>query len=651
MHSCPASVQTGRGEASRSFAYWNCLMILTPSRIAAASATPLALALNVAFNLALPASALAQTADKKLDAVLVTATRSPQVAVDVLSDNVVIGAEDIARSGETTLVGLLQRQRGIEIARNGGPGTAASLFIRGTNNNQSLVLVDGVRVGSSTTGGANWSAIPLSQIDHIEVVYGPLSSLYGADALGGVVQIFTKQGDGAPAPTVAVGAGSNGLRAAEAGISGAAGSGTILRYAVRAAHEEADGFSATKPGAYGYNPDKDGYKNDSVSGRLSAEWARGHEFGVTFLSNRIDSQFDNGTTFNDRNVQRVQTVALFSKDKFAPNWTSIAQLSQSDDKLDSIVASGTTHFNTRQNGLSWQNDIVLGTDLLQLIAERREEKVDTSTAALNRERDTNSLAAAYQLRRGAHLLAASLRNDNSAQFGSKATGGIAYGYRLSSSVRVNASYGTSFRAPTFNELYYPAYGTPANKPEQGKNAEAGIYFEDGTATLSAVVYRNRITDLIVSTPVCPVDVATHPYGCAYNVNHALLTGLTLGARTVFGHTTLRGSLDWQDPRDETTDRILARRARVHGTVGVEQAAGPLLVGADLTLSGKRFDDPANANVLGGYGLLDLHASYDLGPNWSLVGRWNNVLDKKYELVRNYATAGSNVFVGLRYGMR
>ena len=145
--------------------------------------------------------------------------------------------------------------------------------------------------------------------------------------------------------------------------------------------------------------------------------------------------------------------------------------------------------------------------------------------------------------------------------------------------------------------------------------------------------------------------AAYPRGCAYNVNKALLTGLSLNAGTKMGNFTLRGTLDVQDPHDEMTGKILARRAKRHGTLSVDYRAGAAQAGAELVLSGKRFDDAANLNRLGGYGLLNLYASYDVAPNWSLFGRWNNVTDKDYELAKNYATAGSNLFVGVRYGMR
>jgi vitamin B12 transporter len=289
--------------------------------------------------------------------------------------------------------------------------------------------------------------------------------------------------------------------------------------------------------------------------------------------------------------------------------------------------------------------------VFQLIAEQRKEEVDTSTIALNRERTTNSFGAAYQLREGAHLAALSVRNDDISEVGSRTTGNVSYGYRITSALRANVGYGTSFRAPTFNELYFPGYGVPSNKPEKGRNTEAGLHYDNGTTQYNAVYYRNRLTDLIVSTSVCPVNPAAFPFGCAFNVNEALLEGVSLGASTNVGNFTLRSSLDLQDAKDETSNRQLPRRAKKHGTLGIDYNAGVISTGAEVILSGKRFDDAANRNRLAGYGLLNLHASYDFAKNWSLFGRWNNVLDKDYELARGYNTAGSNVFVGVRYGMR
>lgn len=604
---------------------------------------PLSAALAAVFSF----NAFAQ--DKPLEPVVVTASRVPQLATEVLNDNLVISSEEIARSGGTSLVDVLQRQRGLEIVRNGGPGTQSSVLIRGADNRQAVVLVDGVRIGSATSGGASWNAIPLSQIDRVEVVYGPLSTMYGADAVGGVIQIFTRQGEGPPALTAAAGLGSWDTRNVEAGISGGTGG---WRYALRAAHEESDSFSALKPGSLSYNPDRDGYDSKSASGRLSYELSAGHELGATFLHSRLASRFDNARTYDDRSDSKAAAYGIFLKNRILPNWHSTVQFGRSYDTSDSDAAFGRTSYDTVQDTLSWQNNFtVFGTDVLQVIAERREEEVESSEAALSRDRSNNAIAIAYQLRRGAHLAAASVRNDDNSQFGSHTTGSLSYGYKINRAWRASASVGTSFRAPTFNELYFPGYGVPTNQPEKGRNTEAGVHYDDGSYRLNATYFRNRLSDLLVSTRTCPVTPASFPFGCAYNVNRAVLEGVSLGAGAALGNFRLSGTLDFLDPRDETTGNRLARRARKHGTLGLDYGAGPLTTGAEVIFSGDRYDDAANRNQLGGYGLLNLHATYALSKEWSLFGRWNNVFDKDYELARNYNTAGSSFFVGVRYGAR
>ena len=621
---------------------------IRPSHAAASRAPLLAAALAAAFPLAV----LAQQTDTALPVVQVTSTRTPQPARDVLTDNVVITAEQIAASGQTSLVELLQQQRGLEISRNGGPGTSASVFLRGAANAQNVVLIDGVRVGSSTFGGASWSSFPLEQIERIEIVYGPLSTMYGADAIGGVVQIFTRKGERAPGFRAGAGIGSHGTRSLEAGLGGASGGERGVRYSVNVAREKSDGFSATRPGNFSYNPDKDGYTRESASGQLGMDLARGHEVGLTFLHSRLDADYDNGlSSFDDRTISRAGAYSLYSRNQLTANWSSLLRLSRGVDKSDTRSEFGDFIGNTRQDALAWQNDVTLGSDLAQLLVERRIEHIDSSDVGVSGSRATNAIAGTYQMRRGAHLASASLRNDDSTQYGSKTTGSLAYGYRLSEALRVNASAGTSFRAPSYNELYYPQYGVPTNRPERGKNVEAGVYYEQGGSTLSAVFYRNRVTDLITYAGQCPVAPENYPFGCAYNINQALLTGVTLGASTRLGPYTLRGSLDIQNPRDETTDLLLPRRAKRHGTLALEYASGALAGGLETRFASKRFDDGANSAALSGYALLNLYASYRINRDWSVYGRWNNMLDKDYELASGYATAGSNVFVGVRYGLR
>lgn len=611
-----------------------------------------ALAASLAFAFAAPCT-FAQTTPTT---VVVTATRTPQLASEVLSDIVLIGPEEIARAGAGSVTDLLQRQRGIEVARNGGPGTNSSVFLRGANSNQNIVLVDGVRIGSSTSGAANWSAIPLAAIDHVEIVYGPLSTLYGADAIGGVVQIFTKKGAGAPKVSAFAGAGSDQTRAYDASVAGATGGEHGINYSFSAGKEKSDGFSATRPGNFSYNPDRDGYDRESAAGQFALQLAKGHAIGLVFLHSRLDAQYDGGASAYDvRSRQKLDNLAVYAKNQFLPGWASQVQVAQAQDKSgtdSSQAASGKSRIDTKQTDLSWQNDIKVGSDTLQvLLGHRNEEVLSSSMPVLTRERSTSSLAASYSLKRDRQLASVSLRHDDSSQYGAKTTGAAAYGYRINSALRASASVGTSFRAPTFNELYYPGFGVASNKPESGRNAEGGLYFNDGKSQLSAVYYHNRLNDLLINTSRCPVEPATHPFGCAYNVNQALLEGISLAARSQFGAFNVSGTVDLQDPRDETSGKSLPRRSKKHANLAVEYGAGALTAGVELQLSGQRFDDAANKKTLGGYGLLNLFATYQVAPDWSLLLRWNNATDKQYELARNYATAGATVFAGLRYTMK
>ena len=603
----------------------------------------------LALTLASPS--VSALADPAIDAVVVTATRTPQRADEVIPDTTVITSEEIARAGAGSVADLLRRQRGIEIVRNGGPGASTSVFLRGANSNQVVVLIDGVRIGSSTTGAASWNAIPLSGIDHIEIVYGPLSSLYGADAIGGVVQIFTKNSAGAPAFSASAGAGNYGTSQYDAGVHGATGGEHSISYALSGAHEDANGFSATRPGAFGYNPDDDAYSRNSVNGRLAVQLAPGIDAGAQFLKSRLRAQYDNGaSSYDTHNQQNIDSYAVFLNARILPNWRSSLQAARSNDRLGSFTstaASGASQIDTRQDETTWQNTFELGGDTLQILfGHRKEQVLSSSSDALNRSRITNSVAAAYDLRRGSQLLDLSLRRDHSI-YGAKTTGAAGYGYEFSKDLRATASFGTSFRAPTYNELYYPGYGLPTNKPEQGRNAEAGIRYQLAGAELQANYYRNRLTDMIVTANPCPSRTGS----CAYNVDHALLEGLTISAATRLRGIDLRASVDLQDPRDETTGKQLARRARRHASLTADYALDRLDLGAELQASGSRFDDAANANRLGGYGLLNLYTTWRFTPGWSLLLRLDNTLDKRYDLARNYGTAGRSWFAALRYGIR
>ncbi len=609
------------------------------------------LALVLAISSAFSSSSFAADSHA-LEQVVVTATRSTQKAGDVLADHVVITEEQILQSGQTSIIDLLQTQRSVEVTRNGNAGNSANVFIRGSNEKQVVVLIDGVRTMSSTSGSATWSTIPLSQVERIEIVMGPMSSLYGADAVGGVIQIFTKKGSGSPRLTFSAGAGTYGERVYSAGILGSTEGDHPIRYSFNTSQEESDGFSSRIGSSY--DPDKDGYTKTSTSGQISWQLTRGHELGIRILNSRNDGQYDPSTgipVFKPYIVNDIDIYSAYSRNQFTSNWTSLFQVARSYNKQRDYRSAVAGVTNSSQDQFLWQNDIKIGTDLLQILTERREETVATSSQpAQNRDRSNNSIAVAYQLNRGSHLASASLRYDDSSVYGGNTTGSVGYGYKLTNAWRINGSLGTSFRAPTYNELYFSNFGNPQIKPEEGKNRELGVYYDDGRTDFSAVYYHNRLKNLITNVAQSPCSNPALTT-CITSVDNALLEGLSLSAARKFGDFRVFGNFDWQNPKDLNRNTYLARRARQYGTIGVTHMMERFKYGFDVIYSGARYENITNTIRLGGYALLNLHATYDLSGDWQLFARWNNVLDKKYELAQTYQTPGSNVFAGIRYGFK
>jgi len=593
----------------------------------------------LAFCLVHGGCALAQTSVPPL---FVTASRSAQPLTDLLADVTLIGPEEIARAGPGGLTALLQRQPGIEVVANGGPGSTSGVFMRGANTAQTLVLVDGLRVSSSTTGTTPLEAIPLDQIDHIEILRGPASSLYGADAIGGVIQIFTRRGGGAFAANASAGYGTYNTSSVYGGVSGNGGDGA-WRYALQAGHRQSDGFNAIfNPKNFSYNPDRDGYRNDNVGGSLSFRFAPEQEISAQAFRSRLNAQFDAGPGFDDRTVTTVESYSIASRNRLTGFWTSELSAGETRDDSNSVTGFGPSRFLTRQRLYSWQNELMPSYGHLTVLAERREERIDSDTAFDVTSRNTNSVAGIYQLRDGPQLAQASLRRDDSSQFGARTTGTVAYGYAFAAGLRATASFGTAFKAPTFNDLYFPGFSNPGLRPETARNAELALRYSGDTLSAGLVAYRNRVRDLIVFE--CDAN-----FNCApQNVANATLEGVTAEFGGHVGEFSAKGSLDLQKPTDDSNGFLLPRRARRHAAFSLIQDTGPLRVDAEVVASSARFDDAANMRRMGGYALLNLTAEYRFGNRWTIFARLDNALDKHYELAADFNTAGSNAFVGVRW---
>ncbi len=581
---------------------------------------------------------------------VVTATRVAQPLADLVADVTIIDHEAIERSGASAVADVLARVPGIETARNGGPGTVTSVFLRGAESRFTAVYIDGVRVDSQATGGALWEQIPLAQIDHIEVLRGPAAAVYGSDAIGGVIQLFTRKGEGKAAPYVGIGYGTYNTRKVEAGVSGAAGEGGAFDYSLGIAHEESDGFDSQT--GVSHNPDLDGYRSTSAHARLGFQINRTQRLDATLLANDLNSGYDAFgysplAPVDDRNLERLRTAGLTWSSQWTEAYSTKLSATDSTSRYESTPSPYLTE--TRLHGYLFQNEYRVGPHLFTAALERREDHLfnpalDPFSTTIDGDRTQDGLALGYGYHAGPQTLQLNLRRDQDSAFGGRTSGSAAYGYAITPQWRATASAATAFRAPTLYQLF-SQYGVPSLQPEISHNLELGLHYRQGAGNFSVVAYRNRVSNLISFAAPGP---CASSFGCYTNTAQAEYSGVTISGGQQFGLLNVHASLDVQDPRDLGTGNLLARRARRHGTLGVDSHIAAWSVGAEVQFSGRRYDDAANLQPLGGYALIGLYASTHLSKDWTLLARVDNLADKNYQLVDTYVTPGRTFYAGLKW---
>ena len=633
-----------------------------------------------------------------LNPIIVTATRTPTKAEDVLSDFVYIGPEEIAQAAQTSLADLLQQQRGIQISGYGGSGNLTGVNLRGTNNGQSVLLIDGVRIDSSAAGGPILNQIPLALIDHIEIVFGAQSTLYGANAIGGVIQIFTKNGGGPTQFTASSGYGSYGTSINNASITGSLGDTNKTKYSLGLSQENSTGFNTVgsnntctsqNPNNFGcvFPSGATGYTRLGTTGQFSQEWAAGQELGLKMFATSNSYQYPNSTSqstyqqFNDygnfspfygQQVNRFATFTGYSKNKINSIWESnlqVSAVSNSQQLLWSGVGANSANdkIDMPEYDFLWQNNIKLGSDTLQILAERRNQYVYVNNSdnvsgcssyystncIVDQKRYTNSIAGSYDLKRGNHLATVSIRNDTITSFNSKTSGGAAYGYFLTQQWRANINYSTGYRAPTFNDMYYPGQANPNLVPETSQNAEVGLSYETKTSSNKIVAYQNKISNFIETNLSNPANPCVSGSCTPINLGSVMIKGVSGGSTTYVGNFKLKGTVDYLHALDQNTNYYLPRRAKLTSNVAVEYQSNKINVGANITYTGQTFDtlnnDPAFTNS--SYTLLSLFGGYEIDRHWKVFARWNNVTNIQYQSVYGYNNMGSNIFAGLSYSYR
>ena len=603
------------------------------------------------------AAAAAQPGVQTLGEVLVTATRSEQPLADALPSSTVITRRDIEQSQAVGLVELLGRQAGVEFARAGGPGGQASVFMRGTNSSQTLVLVDGVRLNTAIGGAAALGGVSLDAIERIEIVRGNLSSLYGSEAIGGVIQIFTR---GATRSGIDIGgeAGSGRTWSGNALLAQRSDAGSI---ALSAASRSSAPFSAIDtgqviPGPFspGANPDIDGNRNWNAS--LNAQGRVGAlDLAASVWANRNKTDFDStadGQTATHRETsdqRAIQASAALSPRDGLRLRLAVGQ-SNDDSRNESSepFSFNNSEFEAENRSavLSAQWRIAPGIEATAAYEHLRQEGASTSYdptfggQLTSFSRRVNSLRAGLAGDVGRHHVQANIRRDDYSDFGDSTTGLAAYGFDLAPRWRLSAQWSNGFRAPSFNDLYFPFFGNPALAAEKSRSAELALRYGDERLSLRLAAFRSRVRDLIVYDPAAQK---------AGNVAQADIDGAELIANATIDGWRLRADVGATHAVDSNGRRLL-RRAPYKAHFAAARAFGPVEGLFEITWNDERVDSDINTfarTTLDAYTLARLALSWRLTDAMRLTLRVENLFDADYELVDGYNTAGRSVFAGVQ----
>jgi len=614
--------------------------------------------LLAAFFCALSPLACAAT-DTSLDEIVVTATRIEQPLKQSLSSTSIITREEIQASQVVDVPSLLKNLAGVEVYQSGGVGKQSSLFMRGTNSSHVLVLLDGVRINSATSGATALDQIMLDQVDHIEVVRGNASSLYGSEAIGGVIQIFTRHGKGEMAFNGSAGFGSYNSQRASAGLGGQSGN---TDFHMQVSKFRTDGVSAINPViASNVNPDTDGYDNTSLSANLRHSLSAGHFLSVSLFDSNANNQTDNPyglSTDVNTSKAHIQMSAIASENRISDGWQSKVQLSQGVDDIQNFlngfpdIALG-AQFKTTNDLLSWQNTLrVSDDDALIVGLEKLNQQVVSSTLYSRTSRSDDSLFTGYTGHFGAQQLQLNLRRDNYSDFGSANTWLLGYGFDVNTTWRVTANTATAFKAPTLNDLFYPftdygfgySYvGNPNLKPERSLDNELGVHYASNGQNVDIVYFDNTIRDLIVGDNL--------PAGSMINLNEARIDGVEVSIGGKFNNTVVKLAMTQQNPRDTQTGQTLLRRAKLFSNLAVSQQMGAWRIGGEWQYSGERQDidiNTFNRTTLGSYNLVNLITQYKLDKHLDVSLRADNLFNQDYMLAHGYNTLGRSLFLGLNY---
>ncbi|MBM6443538.1 MULTISPECIES: TonB-dependent receptor domain-containing protein [Pseudomonas] len=596
------------------------------------------------------ANTLADTFERdqalKLPDVLISANRQVEARNDSSAANTVFTREDIDRLQPDSVTDLLRRVPGVQVAQTGGRGSLPGVYIRGTQSAQSLVLVDGQRIGNSTSGDSNLQHINIEQVERLEVLRGSRSAIYGSDAIGGVIQIFTRRGgEQGLQPRLHMGFGSHQTWERSLGLSGG---DERTRFNLGTSLDETAGINRTRE-SYPSDGDHDEYRNKSLSLSLSHALTDDIEIGANLLDNRGKSAFDNPfgrfdlATFESVQQQPysefdVSSVSSYLDARVNDLWKTRLEFGHSENREKTLdkLSDERSVFNTYRDSLTWQNDLKLNErNSLILGGDWYEDRINSSTDFNEDSRWNRAAFIQHRYQTDRFSTELGLRHDDNQQFGGQNSWSGTFTLPLNPDNEVLLSYSEGFRAPTFNDLYYPDFSNPDLKPETSKSYELQWRSQlTQDSRLEASLYRTDLEDAIIfGSNSRPQNVAS----ARINGFEAALKQELFGWQSNLGVAII-------DPRDRDTGHTLARRARRTLSLDLDRQFDRLGLGASWQAVSGSYDDLNNQQPLGGYALLGLRSSWELNHEIKLELKVDNLLDKDYSRVL-YSHEGS------QYGYR
>jgi vitamin B12 transporter len=567
----------------------------------------------------------------KLPDVLISANRQVEARNDSSAANTVFTRDDIDRLQPDSVTDLLRRVPGVQVSQSGGRGSIPGVYIRGTQSAQSLVLVDGQRIGSSTSGDSNLQHINIEQVERVEVLRGSRSVIYGSDAIGGVIQIFTRRGgQQGLQPRMHTGFGSNQTWERSLGLSGG---DERTRFNLGASLDETAGINRTHE-SYSSDGDHDAYRNKSLSLSLSHTLTEDVEVGANVLDNRGKSEFDSPfgryDYVTDKSYQQqpyndfnVSSVSSYIDAQINEVWKTRIELGHSENRETTLdkLSDERSVFNTYRDSVNWQNDLTLNErNSLMLGGDWYEDRINSTTAFDEDSRWNRAVFIQHRFQADSFSTELGLRHDDNQQFGSQNTWSGTFTVPLNPDNEVLLTYSEGFRAPTFNDLYYPDFSNPDLKPETSKSYELQWRSQlTESSRLETSLYRTDLEDAIIfGSNSRPENVAS----ARINGFEAALKQELFGWQSNLGVAII-------DPRDRDTGHTLARRARRTLSLDLDRQFDRLGLGASWQAVSSSYDDLNNQQPLGGYALLGLRSSWELNREIKLELKVDNLLDKGY----------------------